>query len=119
MRRSLPGGVKAQIPLRRLLDIAIQITGGLDAAHQKGIIHRDIKPANIFLTTQGQVKILDFGLAKLTAAAKRKQRRSWATTVAGAPDTCPSVILAIEHSLTRTGDGHGDGRLHVSRAGAE
>ena len=54
------------LPVRKALDYALQITRGLAAAHEKGIVHRDLKPENLFLTKDGRVKILDFGLAKLT-----------------------------------------------------
>ena len=56
---------KGALSLRKTLDYAIQTANGLAAAHEKGIIHRDIKPENLFVTTDGRVKILDFGLAKL------------------------------------------------------
>lgn len=53
------------LPVRKAIDVAVQAAHGIAAAHEKGIVHRDLKPANIFLTSDGRVKILDFGLAKL------------------------------------------------------
>lgn len=62
--REMMGG--SPMPLRKAIDYGLQAAHGLAAAHEKGIIHRDIKPENLFVTSDGRVKILDFGLAKLT-----------------------------------------------------
>jgi len=64
LRERLAGGA---LPVRKTVEIAVQISRGLAAAHERRIVHRDLKPENLFLTRDGHVKILDFGLAKLTA----------------------------------------------------
>ncbi len=89
------------LALDQLRLFAIQITNGLEAAHEKGIIHRDIKPANIFITGKDVVKILDFGLAKLVEGGEQE---SLATGVV-APNNPPATAhKGVEHlGLSRPG----------------
>ena len=91
-----------RLPARKAVDYALQMVRGLSAAHDKGITHRDLKPENVFLTTDGQLKILDFGLAKLAEPAAGVDRRADV-------DDCRR-----DHARGRARDD----RLHVSGAGA-
>ena len=80
---------QSPIPVRKTIDFALQIVHGLGAAHDRGIVHRDLKPENIFLTRDGVVKILDFGLAKLM----RPELADTGSTVATIGSTEPGMVL--------------------------
>jgi eukaryotic-like serine/threonine-protein kinase len=92
LRERIPA---AGLPVRKATELAVQFANGLAAAHDRGIVHRDLKPENIFITKSGQVKILDFGLAKLLSneAAAPGASDQTATHFSGADHTGAGQIL--------------------------
>src|SRR5262245_4351580 len=83
LRGLLTGG---SLPPRKAVEYGVQIARGLAAAHEKGIIHRDLKPENLFVTRDGRVKVLDFGLAKLTRPGEAEKARPEVSTATSPTD---------------------------------
>src|SRR3989441_10717855 len=81
---------RGALPTRKAVELAVQMCRGLAAAHARRIIHRDLKPENLFLTRDGRLKILDFGLAKLSESPEREQERQ---KVRAGTVTEPGILL--------------------------
>ena len=101
---------RGPIPTRRILEIAAAIAEGLAAAHSKGIVHRDLKPENVFLTSDDQVKILDFGLARVEVGGAKTE----GTETSIPTETDPSIVkgtigyMAPEQLRGQQTDGRAD-----------
>jgi Tol biopolymer transport system component len=81
--------VSGPLPVRRAIEYALGIAEGLAAAHEKGIVHRDLKPENVFVTRDGRMKVLDFGLAKLV----RPEEKHEAAVTLTSPATLPGLVM--------------------------
>jgi serine/threonine protein kinase len=96
LREVLSGAKGAGLPVRKAIDDALQIAHGLAAAHGKGIIHRDLKPENLFITNDGRVKILDFGLAKLCSADLKSEIADLKSPTG---DAAPMILQSTQPGL--------------------
>jgi hypothetical protein len=107
LRRRIEHG---PLPLRKSIDYGIQIALALAAAHEKGIYHRDVKPDNLFLTTDGRVKLLDFGLASVETPASSVGTEDTTTSMAGSPGGASGTVgyMAPEQVLGEAVDHRAD-----------
>jgi serine/threonine protein kinase len=102
------------IPIETVISVAAQTASALAAAHDKGVLHRDVKPGNIFLTSSGHVKVLDFGVAKLSAESARQAEFEATRSLESSPVTAPGVLLgtfaymAPEQALGEATDARSD-----------
>lgn len=98
--RSMTAGTEP-LEVVKLLELAVQIVAGLEAAHEKGIVHRDVKPSNIFITKRGAAKLLDFGIAKSLEPDIQADSENGSNGPKTSPQAEASRLRSLH--LTRTG----------------
>jgi serine/threonine protein kinase len=115
LRARMRGG---PIPLRKALEYAIQMAHALGAAHARGVVHRDLKPENIFITSDGRLKVLDFGLAQLASASAAAAAETVVLT-ANRPTTAGTIVGTVGYMAPEQARGHPvDARADIFSFGA-